>query len=70
MVPPGLAPAAVPAATPYVAVETTLCFLMVLQYLAAHHWVLPPAADANALCALGQALEVVLQLARLPAAAP
>ena len=70
MVLPRLAPAVAPAATPLVAADTTLRFLMVLQYLAAHHWVMPPAADANALCALGQALDAVLQLARLPAATP
>ena len=67
---PRLAPAALPAATPFVAADTTLRFLLLLQYLAAHHWMMPPPADANDLCALGQALEVVLQFARLPAATP
>ena len=67
---PGLAPAAPPAATPFVAADTTLRFLLVLQYLAAHHWMMPAAADTNTLCALGQALEAVLQLARLPVAPP
>ena len=56
-------------ATAEVAAETTLRFLTVLQYLAAHHWVLP-AADANALIALGQALDGVMQIARLPSAPP
>ena len=67
---PRLVPAAPAAATPLVAADTTFRFIMVLQYLTAHHWTMPPAADTNALCTLGQALEAVLQLARLPVASP
>ena len=69
MAAPRLVPADPPVATAEVAAGTTLRFLTVLQYLAAHHWVLP-AADANALLALGQALDGVMQIARLPSAPP
>ena len=67
---PAVSPAAAPAVSPQLVAETTLRFLLVLQHLAAHHWLMPAGASANDLLSLGQALDAVLQVARLPAAAP